>query len=66
MGKYQTEVLTVRTRPVGRGPYIKDGGLIFSRNDQADEVNKKFFIWHCRRKKFIEKSRNPDGSVTGK
>ena len=44
-GKYQTEVLTVRTERVGRGPYIKDQGLIFSRNDQAGEVNKRFIIW---------------------
>ena len=53
-GKYQTEVLTVRTKPlgrgpvgrgpVGRGPYIKGRGLIFSRNDQAVEVNKRFII----------------------
>ena len=65
-GKYQTEVLAVRTEPVGRGSYIKDRGLIFSRNDQADEVNKKFIIWHYRRKKLTEKCRNPDRSVTGK
>ena len=43
-GKYQTEVLAVLTEPVGRGPYIKDRGLMFFRNDQADEVNKKFII----------------------
>ena len=45
MGKYQTEVLTVRTEPVRRGAYVKDRGLIFSRNDQAVEVNKRFIIW---------------------
>ena len=33
-GKYQTEVLTVRIDPIGRGPYIKDWGLIFSCNAQ--------------------------------
>ena len=44
-GKYQTEVLTVWTEPVGRGPYIKDRDLIFPRNDLAVEVNKRFIIW---------------------
>ena len=33
-GKYETEILT----------YIKDRCLIFSRNDQAIEVNKRFII----------------------
>ena len=36
----ETEVSTVRTKPVWRGPYIKDLGLIFSRDYQTDEVNK--------------------------
>ena len=45
-GKYQTsQVLTVRNEPVGRGPYIKDRGLIFSSNDQAVDVNNRFIIW---------------------
>ena len=39
-GKYQTEVLTVRT-----SPYVKDRPLIFSRDDQAVEVNMRFIIW---------------------
>ena len=43
-GKYQTGVLKVRTEPGGRRPYIKDPGLVFSNNDQADEVN-RFIIW---------------------
>ena len=32
-GKYQTEILTIRTKLGGRGPYMKDRGLIFSSND---------------------------------
>ena len=44
-GKYQTGVLTVRTDPRGRDPYIKDPCLIIPSNDQADEVNKRFIIW---------------------
>ena len=48
-GKYQTEVLTLRTESGGGGgeerdPYMKDRGLIFSRDDQTDEVNKRFII----------------------
>ena len=43
--KFQTaEVLTVRTEPGGRGLYTKEV-LIFSRNDQTDEVNKRLVIW---------------------
>ena len=38
-------MLTVQTKPGGQGPYIKDPGLIFSSNDQADQVNKRFIIW---------------------
>ena len=26
-------------------PYVKESGLIFSSNDQTDELNKKFIIW---------------------
>ena len=44
-GKYQNEVLTVRTAPVKRGLYIEDRDLIFFCNDQAVEVNKSFIIW---------------------
>ena len=43
--KYLTVVLTVRKEPGGRCPYIKDPGLIFSSNDQADEVNNRFIVW---------------------
>ena len=43
-GKYQTKVLTGQPKPVGRGPYIKDRCLIFSHNNQAVEVNKRFII----------------------
>ena len=31
-GKYQTKVLTVWTESGEQGPYMKDWGLIFSRN----------------------------------
>ena len=44
-GKNQTGILTERTEPRGRGPYVKDPSLIFSSNDQADEVNEKFITW---------------------
>ena len=41
---YQIKILSVPTEPVGRGPYIKDRGLISSRNLQAVEVNKRYII----------------------
>ena len=44
-GKYQTGVLTVRTKPGGRCTYIKDRGRIFSSINQADKVNKWFIKW---------------------
>ena len=54
--KYQTEVLTIRDTVSDRGldstdrarsarSLHKSRGLIFSRNDQAVEVNKRFIIW---------------------
>ena len=42
--KYRTEVSTVRTEAVGRGPYIRDRGPIFFRTDRANEVNNTFII----------------------
>ena len=36
----------IRSRFWYKSFYIKDRGLIFSRNDQAiDQVNKKFIVW---------------------
>ena len=40
----ESAVATEKYQHGGFGPYIKDLGLIFSSNDQADEVNKKFII----------------------
>ena len=44
----------MRTDPGGRGPYIKDPGLIFYLNDQADEVNKRFIMWLVLNKQNIQ------------
>ena len=37
-GVGRTEVLTPRTKPGGRGSYMKDRGLIFSRHNQTTRL----------------------------
>ena len=48
-GKISDRGLDITNRVGGGGgeerdPYMKDRGLIFSRDDQTDEVNKRFII----------------------
>ena len=40
----ESAAITEKYQTGGRGSYIKDPVLIFSSNDQADEVNKRY-IW---------------------
>ena len=59
-------VITGWTEPVGHVLYIKDQGLIFSINDQADEVNNRFILpymvfFNCRQ--FCNGKTSPEFSL---